>query len=103
MNDKENASRTNPLQQGDEAEPCPGEALMENERATDSEGVPPLPERLAELIGVLGGGVCPACEGRRVKLVLPRQGLVVAPAGESGVVEPVRDVCSWCAGSGSVT
>jgi hypothetical protein len=32
--------------------------------------------------------VCPACEGRRVKVVLPRRGLVVAAAGESGVLEP---------------
>lgn len=43
---------------------------------------------------------CPACEGRRVKVVLPRRGLVVAPAGESGELEPERDVCSLCAGSG---
>jgi hypothetical protein len=49
-----------------------------------------------------GGDVepCPACEGRRVKVVLPLRGLVVAAAGESGVLEPERDVCSWCAGSG---
>jgi hypothetical protein len=46
--------------------------------------------------------LCPACEGRRVKVVLPRRGLVVAPAGESGVLEPERDVCSLCAGSGSL-
>jgi hypothetical protein len=44
---------------------------------------------------------CPACEGRRVKVVLPRRGLVAAPAGESDLLEPERDVCSWCAGSGS--
>lgn len=43
---------------------------------------------------------CPACEGRGVKVVLPLRGLVVAPAGESGVLEPEPDVCSWCAGRG---
>jgi hypothetical protein len=43
---------------------------------------------------------CPACEGRRVKLVLPRRGLVAAPAGESGELVPEPDVCSLCAGSG---
>lgn len=43
---------------------------------------------------------CPACEGRGVKLVLPRRGLVVAPEGESGEWVPEPDLCSLCAGSG---
>jgi hypothetical protein len=47
--------------------------------------------------------VCPACEGRRVKVVLPRRGLVVAPQGESGELAPEPDVCSLCAGSGKAS
>ena len=43
---------------------------------------------------------CPACEGRRVKLVLPRRGLVVAPAGEAAELVPQPDECSLCGGSG---
>ena len=35
-----------------------------------------------------------------MQVVLPRRGLVVALAGESGVLEPEWDVCSLCAGSG---
>jgi hypothetical protein len=35
-----------------------------------------------------------------MKVMVPRWGLVVAPAGESGALEPERDVCSWCEGRG---
>jgi hypothetical protein len=66
----------------------PGEVWMENDQAGS--------------VRDSSQETCPACEGRRVKVVLPRRGLVVAPAGESGVLEPEPDVCSWCAGSGQL-